>query len=327
MYATGTKKMLPLMILDILRKRSDENHQLTQKKMIEYLKLDYGMECDRRSVKVNIDILKEFEYEIEYKNGYYLERRDFEDVELRLLIDTVLFSHNLTEEQASRLIDKLKKQASEHFKGKIRHILDLDKLQHGNNPVLMLNLDIISDAIEKKCQIEFTYQDYGTDGQLHPRREKSYHVNPYQMVISVGHYYLICQTIGYNDISHYRIDRMKNVSKTDITFHENPNVGGNFNLPNHMAEHIYMLCGKTVHVTLRMSVDMMNDLIDWFGHNYRITKQKDSWIDVSVRTNENAMFYWALQYGPYVEVLEPKSLREKIRDSVINMQKKYTNLP
>ena len=35
------------------------------------------------------------------------------------------------------------------------------------------------------------------------------------------------------------------------------------------------------------------------------------------------MFYWALQYGPYVEIIEPESLRKRIKDSIDEMAKKY----
>ena len=44
---------------------------------------------------------------------------------------------------------------------------------------------------------------------------------------------------------------------------------------------------------------------------------------VSVACNEKAMKYWALQYGKYAEILEPKSLREAIRKAVRDMGKKY----
>ena len=33
--------------------------------------------------------------------------------------------------------------------------------------------------------------------------------------------------------------------------------------------------------------------------------------------------YWALQYGEYAEILEPKSLRDEIRKAVRDMGKKY----
>ncbi len=51
MYATGNKKMLNMLILEILRKYTDEDHSLTQQEIIRLLDINYGMECDRRSVK------------------------------------------------------------------------------------------------------------------------------------------------------------------------------------------------------------------------------------------------------------------------------------
>lgn len=35
-------------------------------------------------------------------------------------------------------------------------------------------------------------------------------------------------------------------------------------------------------------------------------------MNLYITKNENAMRYWALQYGPYVEVLEPESLRRQL---------------
>ena len=49
-----------MLILDILKEHSDENHPLTQQKILRILKRDYGMECDRRSVKNNLEYLQEF---------------------------------------------------------------------------------------------------------------------------------------------------------------------------------------------------------------------------------------------------------------------------
>ena len=108
MYATGTKKMLNMLILDILKEYSDQDHRLTQQEIIRLLKSNYDMECDRRSVKNNILCLRELGYDISMENGYYLLEREFEDVELRMLIDSVLFSKNLTQKQAKELIEKLK---------------------------------------------------------------------------------------------------------------------------------------------------------------------------------------------------------------------------
>ena len=60
MYGIGNKKMLNMFILEILRNYTDENHSLTQQEIIKLLEKDYGTVCDRRSVKNNVLLLKEF---------------------------------------------------------------------------------------------------------------------------------------------------------------------------------------------------------------------------------------------------------------------------
>ena len=70
MYACGGKKMLNMMILEILRKHSDEQHRLTQKEIIRHLKSIYGITCDRRSVRSNVEALQEMGYDIETRPGY-----------------------------------------------------------------------------------------------------------------------------------------------------------------------------------------------------------------------------------------------------------------
>ncbi len=65
MYASGSKKMLNMMILEILRTHTDEEHRLTQQEIIRLMKLMYGVTCDRRSVRSNIEALQEMGYEIE----------------------------------------------------------------------------------------------------------------------------------------------------------------------------------------------------------------------------------------------------------------------
>lgn len=328
MYATGNKKMLNMLILEILEEYSDANHHLTQQEILRLLRLNYDMECDRRSVKANVLSLKELGYEISMEDGdgYYLVSRDFEDAELRMLIDSVLFSSNLTQTQAKNLIEKLKKQSNRYFSAKVSHVSNLPELHHGDNKQLMYVLDTINDAISEKKKISFVYNNYGTDFKLHARRSEPYIVNPYQMVANKGRYYLICNYDKYDDISHFRLDKITQVKILDEPVKPMKQVHGleqGLNLTKHMAEHIYMFSGQSVRVKLRTDSDTVSELIDWFGKDFRITEESDGKILVSLPINEQAMFYWALQYGPYVEVLEPESLRSKLRDAVAKMNEKY----
>ena len=197
-----------MLILEILKEYSDQEHRLTQQEIIRLLKSNYDMDCDRRSVKNNVMCLKELGYEISMEDGYYLLEREFDDAELRMLIDSVLFSKNLTQKQAKTLIEKLKGMGNRYFSAKVNHVSNLPELHHGDNKQLMYVLDTINEAISQHKKISFVYNKYGSDFKLHPKREEKYVVNPYQMVANNGFYYLIGNYDKYDDISHYRLDKM-----------------------------------------------------------------------------------------------------------------------
>ena len=101
-------------------------------------------------------------------------RREFEDAELRMLIDSVLFSKSLTQKQAKSLIDKLRALGNRYFTAKISHVCSLPDMQHADNKQMIYALDTINDAITEKKKIGFIYNDYKIDFKLHPRREKEY---------------------------------------------------------------------------------------------------------------------------------------------------------
>ena len=151
-------------------------------------------------------------------------------------------------------------------------------------------------------------------------------MNPYQIVANNGRYYLIGNYDKYDNVAHFRIDRMTNVCMLDerrkpvsqVTDFKN-----GFSLPKHMAEHIYMFSGKTVSVRMVAKKHLMDELVDWFGKDFKIRREFEDEMLIDVKCNKSAMKFWALQYGPYVEVLEPAELREEIKESVKGMWEKY----
>ena len=87
------KKLALIRIWQILHKYTDFDHPLTQDEIVEILDRDYGISIERKAVSRNLSLLKEAGTEIESRwAGNYLETRDFEDSELKLLIDGVLCS-------------------------------------------------------------------------------------------------------------------------------------------------------------------------------------------------------------------------------------------
>ena len=328
MYATGNKKMLNMLILEILRLYTDENHSLTQQEIIKLLDQNYGMECDRRSVKNNILSLKEMGYDISMEKGYSLISREFDDAELRILIDSVLFSKSISTKQAKEIIKKIRGLASNYFNAKVSHVSNLPELNRTTNKQALYALDEINDAIAEKRKISFVYNTLGTDLKLHPKREEPYIVNPFQIFANNNRFYLIGNYDKYDNISHYRIDRMTEVRKLEEKMKpvkQVQEIKEGLNLPKHMAEHIYMFSGPSIDVKLVTYEDMIAQIDDWFGKDFRITNIENGKVTIRLRCNEKAIRFWALQYGPYVEIIEPLSLREQLRSDIEEMRKKYTD--
>ena len=328
MDGTGNKRLLNMYIPNILREYSDENHALTQQDILKQLESDYDVICDRRTVKAYVDEWIELGWDIVYDKGYKLISREFDDAELRILIDSVLFSKSISTRQAQTLIKKLQGFASKYFNAKVSHVCNLPDLNRTVNRQAMYALGIINDAISAKKKIEFIYNEMGTDFKLHPKRKDPYVVNPYQIVANNGKFYLIANYDKYDNVVHFRIDKMKEIKCLNESIKprsEVPELANGLNLPKHMAEHIYMFSGESVWAEIKTTPDMMGELVDWFGKDFKIEQKEDGYIIIRVKCNGNALRYWALQYGPYVEIIKPVKLREQLKQDAENMYRKYSD--
>lgn len=349
MYTMQPKKILIINILDILRKYTDEDHRLSQKEIVDILKTEYNMTVERKSIKRNILNLIEFGYEIEYsessrmipnsKTGeleesyilsdFYLVR-DFSDSELRLLIDGLLFSKHIPYSQCKELVDKLSGLSNKYFKSRVKHIQTMPDMAPQNKQIFY-TIDILDEAISKGRQVAFTYNNYDTDLKLHPRlssdgKPREYIINPYQIAAANGRYYLICNYDKYDNVSNYRIDRITNIKLLDTPIKPAKKVKGlenGFNLPKHMAEHIYMFTGESASVTFSFKKYLINDVIDWFGNEITFLDETEEEITAKVHVNLMAMRRWALQYALHAKVLSPLSLAEEIKKDLEEAIKNY----
>ncbi len=340
MYTIQPKKLLIINILDILKKYTDVNHRLSQKEIVELLQTDYCMTADRKSVKRNLMNLIDFGYPISYsesirinKNGeeeiiytdWYMEH-SFDDGELRLLIDSLLFSKHIPYSQRMELIKKLEGLSNIYFHSKIKHICMMPKNMPANKQ-LFYTIDILDEAISKKRQVCFHYCSYDTDKKLTPRKRedgiiREYIVNPYQLAATNGRYYLICNYDKYDDLSNYRVDRIIDIKLLDTPVKPLDSVNG-LDLSKHMAEHLYMFTGNTIHVKFRANRYIINDIIDYFGTDAVFSDINENDMLVTVNFNEEDMFKWAVQFGDHAVIIEPASLRQKVYEALKLAVEKY----
>ena len=337
MYTIPPKKMIIINILDILKKYSDMDHRLTQQDIVEILKKEYYMDVDRKTVKRNLMNLLDLDCGIDYTEitrkdekgnessictDWYM-MREFDDSELRLLIDSLLFSKHIPYSQCKTLIKKLKGLSNVYFDKKVKHICNLPEHQPENKE-LFYTIDILDDAISQNKKVAFTYNSYGVDKKLHPKREAEYIVNPYQMVATNGRYYLICNYDKYDNLANYRVDRITNIRMLDETAKPISKLKeGTLNLPKHMAEHLYMFAGESVSAKFKAKNYIIDQVIDWFGKDVEIVPENDEECTVSVTVNKEAFFHWALQYGMHIEVLAPQDMKQKVIDAIKEIGAKY----
>jgi predicted DNA-binding transcriptional regulator YafY len=348
MFTGQQKKISIIAILKILYEHSDTDHRLSAKEIIDHLWSDYNIKLDRKAVKRNLMDLLDFGYDIEYtetpkKNpkgeeeiiysDWYINHT-FDNSELRLLIDSLLFSKHMPYSQCKDLIGKLVGLSSTYFKDNVKHIHNLpDGMPYNKN--LLYTIEILDEAISKKKQVSFNYADYGIDKKMHVKTDKdgnpiNYIINPYQMVATNGRYYLICGTDKHDTLGHYRIDRIVNIQeplKTNIKpLSKIKGAERGLDLPKHMAEHIYMFSGESIRVKFLVELDMINEIVDWFGFDFDVIEKNDGLTEISVLVNEQAMFYWAMLYSTRVEVISPKRLRDKITESLAEVAEKYNSI-
>ena len=342
------KKLIIMNILDILRRYSDEDHRLSQKDIVEILKTEYNMTVERRTIRRNILNLMDCGYEIEYsesvrmvpnrKTGeleesyiwsdFYLVR-DFTDSELRLLIDSLLFSKHIPYSQCKELVEKLEGLSNTYFRSRVKHIRMMPETAPENRQVFY-TIEVLDEAISQGKKVSFHYNSFGLDKTLHPRegREggvKEYIVSPYQIAATNGRYYLICNTDPHDNVSHYRLDRITEIQVLDDVARPANSVQGlehGINLPQHMAEHIYMFSGESVPVVFRMKTYILNDVIDWFGTGVEFSDADGNEVTAHVKVNLQAMRLWAVQYGPHIRILSPESL---VRDVIADLQRAINN--
>ncbi len=357
---------LILKILDVLRRYTDEDHTLTQKEIVDILRRDYDTVVDRKAVSRNIENLKNAGYKIRngkeiqrvvhitetiedadgnkkrvsvvdpvtskpeversrIQTDLYLEH-DFTGAELRLLIDSVIFSKHIPRKKCQELALKLRELSSRHFRARVKHIATFPAVKDYNE-ALFDTIDILDEAISKGLQVSFSYCEYGTDKMPHRKRRpdgsvREYVCSPYAMAANDGKYYLICNYDKYNDISNYRIDRITDIKLLETRakpFRELEGAGMHgygLDLETYMREHIYMFSSGTVRVKFRIVRAMIGDVIDVFGENVRFSDETEAHVTVSAYVNELAMAQYAKGFAPDVIVLEPKSLLERVRGDI-----------
>lgn len=318
------KKTSVIALLKILEEYSDENHILTQPELLDLLDRLYGVKLDRRTLYRNIEMLQDFGYDISIYSdngkGYYLRDRQFETSQVNILCNAIHSSTFIPINSSKELINKLLATQSKYFRSDYKATVFMENKNKKENKEFFLNVEVISEAIKNRKTISFNYTKYNLNKELVDKRQEPYIISPYYMVYRGEKVFMIGKSIHHEDLTHFRVDKMKNIKLTDDRYirlakSEDPY--------EYAKSKIYMYNGDDFKVAIKCDYEILDDIIDIFGKDIRLEKQDDYYFVAYVKTSMQGMVYLALQYINHMEVLEPVEVRQEIIKALKDGQKKY----
>lgn len=79
---------------------------------------------------------------------------------------------------------------------------------------------------------------------------------------------------------------------------------------------VYAYVGAPEQIVMRCDRWILDDVIDRFGSDVRITGDGEEHFTAAFTAPPRGIKFWALQYLPYVELLQPLWLRDEIIESI-----------
>ena len=325
-----TTKIKLLRVLEILRE-TDEDHPYTANAVVAKLKL-YGLDAERKSVLRDIAALQEFGYDIllhpDNKRGYYMASREFEDWELKLLMDAAVGASFLTTENSARLAQKISGLASSESRKTLLAVTPVSSLVKNGDPTTKNAIDVLLRAIRKKKKVGFRYTRTGPDLKKYLRFDgKEYPVSPYALIWRLDRYYLVGSYGDYQTLSYYRLDRIRDVRVLDESAVEPESfLGGNADqrIREFVDRNLNNYSGDATFALLEIDADRIDLVYDTFGGDFQLEKQTEDKLTVRVRVNDGwGLTSWLLQNGDCVKLLEPESARRELIEALEQIRAKY----
>ncbi len=319
MPKSSNQKQKLTVLRSILLEYTSKTHPMTMKEIITELK-SRGISAERKSIYNDIEILKMLGTDIktvrEKSVGYYVDQRDFETSELKLLVDAVSSSKFIPESQSKQLIKKLTSLTNIYDRPSLnRSVFVSDRANSVDSDVLD-NVDKIHIAIETDRDIAFSYFQWTPEKTKELRRDGArYRVSPWALVWDDNNYYLVGYDDAYGEMRHYRVDKMIRVGITDF-----PRRGKEdfkkFNISSYSKSVFGMFGGAPMKITLSCANRLANTMLDRFGNDTVILKDGDRF-RITVNIVPSPVFFgWVLSFGGEVKILSPESVAKNL-DSLI----------
>lgn len=328
----GDQNLRLLFLAEIFNRQTDENHTYSAVELVGLLE-NYGVHCERKSIYRDVDDLREYGMDIvntraKANRGYYLRSRKFSVPEVRLLTDAVQAANFISEKNTKSLIYKIGGLVSEYQEEELREQIYIDGSRKTEKEDLYETIRILDKAIKGKKQVMLNYAKRTIEDNFLVRNEgKTFIVNPYAMLWSNDHYYLICNNNKYSNLMHLRLDRITELHELNIPVKPFSKVSpytDRFDVADYTNRLFNMFSGEAENIVLSFSKNVLDEMLEKFGENVPIKQSEDGnyLLHAEVEMSEG-LVNWILQFGCDVKVIKPKSLANAIKEKLSKILEMY----
>ena len=311
MAKSANQKSKLLYLSKILLEQTDEDHPITVPEMIQEL-AKRDIKAERKSIYDDLETLSLFGLDVQSRKGrspgWFIGSREFELPELKLLMDAVQSSRFITQKKSDALIRKLEGLASIHQARQLQRQVYVSGRIKVMNESIYYNVDRLHDAIAGNSQISFRYFDWDLHGERRYRPGK-YTASPYALLWEDENYYLIALSPRHG-LTHYRVDKMTNITKTGETRILGPEYE-NLDLTRYSSSVFGMFRGAPARVHLRFENALAGVVIDRFGRGVMLVPDGDAHFTLMADIAVSPQFFaWLAGFGPRVKILHPTQIAE-----------------
>jgi predicted DNA-binding transcriptional regulator YafY len=173
----------------------------------------------------------------------------------------------------------------------------------------------VSEATAKRRRVEILYRAVSTG------RDTTRKVDPYQVWVMNGGFYLIGLCHLRNSIRTFAIDRIKSFKVLDESFH----FPKNFNLEEYLQTAFHVMRGDPERIKVRFSPRAAHVVRERIWHpTQEIRDLQDGWLEVSLEVPINyEIISWILGFGSAAEVVRPVTLRDRICEELQRASARY----
>ena len=314
----NTAKLRPFYIAKILHERTDEEHTLSTTQIIEILESEYGISSHRQTIKTDIEMLRQFGFEIEEikstQNRYNMFARTFDTPELKLLIDAVESSKFITSSKSRELVEKISSLTSEHVAAALKRNVSCEgRIKPGNEKVYII-LDTINDAINKNKKISFQYFQYNVKKEKKLKHNgKPYVITPLHLVWNGDCYYMVGVYDYQQRLGSFRVDR---IAKQPLILEEDGTPAPeDFNIDQYINTTFRMYNSEHEEVELICDNDVMDAIIDRFGEDVTTYANDMTSFRAVVNIAISHVFYsWVFGFGGKVKIKGPENIKTEYEE-------------